>query len=69
MYMDIKAEKNIDTGYTKGVTDQIEELLNEEEGILHYTTAIGGGMPKYYDTLGVNAEIPEMHRFLWRLTL
>lgn len=69
MYMDIKAEKNIDTGYTKGVTDQIEELLNEEEGILHYTTAIGGGMPKYYDTLGVNAEIPENAQILMEIDL
>jgi len=59
MYIDIKAEKNIDTQYTKQVTDQLESLLAKEEGITHYTTAIGGAIPKYYDTLGVYADIPE----------
>jgi len=59
MYIDIKAEKNIDTDYTKNVTDQIEAILAEEKGLVHYTTAIGGSIPKYYDTLGVYAEIPE----------
>lgn len=69
MYIDIKAEKNIDTAYTKTVTDQIESILAEEEGVKHYTTAIGGGMPKYYDTLGVYAEIPENAQILMEIDL
>lgn len=59
LYIDIKAEKNIDAAYTKAVTDQIEAILAKEAGIPHYTTAIGGTVPKYYDTLGVYAQIPE----------
>lgn len=69
MYIDVKAEKNIDTAYTKSVTDQLEKLLDEEEGITHYTTAIGGGLPKYYDTLGVYAEIPENAQILMEVDL
>jgi multidrug efflux pump len=69
MYIDIKAEKNIDTDYTKGVTDQIEALLAKEPGIPHYTTAIGGAFPKYYDTLGVYAEIPENAQILMEIDL
>jgi len=69
MYIDIKAEKNIDTEYTKNVTDQIEALIKNEEGIKHYTTAIGGAIPKYYDTLGVYAEIPETAQIVMEIDL
>lgn len=69
MYMDIKAEKNIDTSFTKSVTDQIEDLLREEPGVTHFTTAIGGSIPKYYDTLGVYAQIPENAQILMEIDL
>lgn len=69
MYIDIKAEKNIDTQYTKQVTDQLEALIVQEPGIPHYTTAIGGALPKYYDTLGVYAEIPENAQILLEIDL
>lgn len=69
IYMDIKAEKNIDTQYTETVTDQIENMLDQEAGILHYSTAIGGAFPKYYDTLGVYAQIPETAQILMDLDL
>ncbi len=69
MYIDIKAEKNIDTTYTKGITDQIEEILVEEAGVLHYTTAIGGAIPKYYDTLGTYPKIPENAQIVMEIDL
>jgi len=69
MYIDIKAEKNIDTHFTKAVTDQIETIMESEAGIKHYTTAIGGALPKYYDTLGVYAEIPENAQILMEIDL
>lgn len=69
MYIDIKAEKNIDAEFTQGVTDQIEDLIKGESGILNYTTAIGGSLPKYYDTLGVYAEIPENAQIVMEIDL
>ena len=69
MYIDIKAEKNIDSDFTQGVTDQLERLIKEEPGVVSYTTAIGGSMPKYYDTLGVYAEIPENAQILMEIDL
>ncbi len=69
MYIDIKAEKNIDTAYTKEVTDQIEAIIEAEPAVTHYTTAIGGALPKYYDTLGVYAEIPENAQILMEVDL
>ncbi len=59
IYIDIKAEKNIDTDYTKLVTDQVEAIVSKHPEIINMTTAIGGSVPKYYDTLGVYAAIPE----------
>jgi len=69
MYMDIKAEKNINIEYTKTVTNQIEALLEQEEGVTHYTTTIGGAFPKYYDTLGVYAQIPETAQIVMDIDL
>jgi len=69
IYMDIVAEKNIDTTYTKTITDQIENFIKDEAGIIHYTTAIGGGIPKYYDTLGINAAIPEKAQIVMEVDL
>ncbi len=69
MYIDVVAEKNIDTAFTKGITDQIEDLLDLEEGVLNYTTAIGGSIPKYYDTLPISAEIPENAQILLEVNL
>lgn len=69
MYIDIKAEKNIDAAFTKTVTDQIDGLLAEEEGVVHYTTAIGGALPKYYDTLGIYTAIPENAQVVMEIDL
>lgn len=69
VYIDITAEKNIDTDYTKQVTDQIEVLLQGTKGVTHYTTAIGGSLPKFYDTMGVYPEIPGNAQILVDLDL
>ncbi len=51
MFIDIKAESNIDINTTKKVTDQIERILAEEQEVKHYTTSIGGALPKFYTTV------------------
>lgn len=69
LYIDVKAEKNIDTDYTKQVTDQVEAIVDGHAGIVSYTTAIGGSIPKYYDTLGVYAQIPENAQIVMEVDL
>lgn len=69
MYIDVTAEKNISTDFTETITDQIEVLLTEEKGVLNYTTAIGGAMPKYYETLGVYPGIPEVAQVVLEVDL
>lgn len=69
MYIDIKADKNIDIDYTKKVTDQIEDLLSQEKGIKYYTTAIGGGLPKFYTTMSITTDIPDNAQILLKVDL
>ncbi len=51
VFIDIEAENNIDILTTKQVTDQIEELIKDIPAVTQYTTAIGGGLPKFYTTV------------------
>ncbi len=59
MYIDVVADKNISTEYTKKVTDRLEEFLASESGVVNYTTAVGGALPKFYTTVGIYPPIPE----------
>jgi multidrug efflux pump subunit AcrB len=51
VFIDVEAEKNVDIETTKKVTDQIEEIIEDREEIIQYTTSIGGGLPKFYTTV------------------
>lgn len=56
MYIDVEADKTIDRDYTESVSDQVEAILGEEEGVLNYSTAIGGGFPKFFSSMMVYSE-------------
>ncbi len=59
LYVDITAEKKGDREATGALVAEIEEILAEEEGVEMMAAAVGGGLPKFYDTLGVYAPIPD----------
>ncbi len=69
MYIDIVADKNISTSYTKEISDSIEKVLENEEGVLNYTTAIGGAVPKFYTTVSIYPDIPENAQILIEIDL
>ncbi len=64
MYIDVVADRNISVDYTKKITDELENMLKEEDGVISYTTAIGGSLPKFYTTVGLYANIPENAQIL-----
>jgi len=69
MYIDIIADKNIDIEYTQSVTDQIETILKEEPGVISYTTALGGGLPKFYNTMPVTTAVPSNAQMIVKVDL
>ncbi len=69
MYIDLVADKNISTEYTKELSDKIEDFLDAEAGVKNYTTAVGGALPKFYTTVGMYASIPENAQILLEIDL
>lgn len=53
VYIDIKNEKVEDINNTTSLVKEVEEVLKTQTEITSYTSAIGGGMPKFYITLDI----------------
>lgn len=50
-YINLSSESAADISATAKLTEQAEQILSEQKEILSYTTAVGGGLPKFYITL------------------
>ncbi len=51
LYIDVKADKNIDINYTAKVVEDITAILKAEPEIISYTAVTGGGLPKFYNSM------------------
>lgn len=51
IYIDVSNEKVEDMDSTGNLVKEVEEVLKSQEEVTKYTSAIGGGMPKFYITL------------------
>ncbi len=51
IYIDVANEKMEDINSTSNLVKQIEDVLKEQKEVTGYTSAIGGGMPKFYITV------------------
>jgi multidrug efflux pump subunit AcrB len=51
LYIDISNEKVEDINSTADLVKQVEDILKSQQEITSYTSAIGGGMPRFYITL------------------
>lgn len=69
LYIDLKAEKNIDTSYMESMSEQVEAILMREPEIGDVTSSIGGGLPRFYDTLGVYAKLNDVGQMMFEVDL
>jgi Cation/multidrug efflux pump len=51
IYIDVSNEKVDDMDSTSKLVKQVEDVLKSQEEVTNYTSAIGGGMPKFYMTV------------------
>jgi len=51
IYIDVSNEKVDDMDSTSKLVKQVEDILKSEKEVTNYTSAIGGGMPKFYMTV------------------
>lgn len=69
MYVNIEGEVKGDISKTKELVEEVENLLQEEEDITTYTSAIGGSMPKFYITINTLASTEDTGQILFRVDL
>ena len=69
MYVDIVSEKIIDLETTEAISDQVEAILAKEEGVISYTTAIGGGIPKFFTAMNIYTQLPQNAQIMFRVDL
>lgn len=50
-YINLYSESTSDIASTAQLAAQVEEILQENEEVVSYTTAVGDGLPKFYITL------------------
>ncbi len=69
MYINVEADQNVDKAYTESVVNQVERVLDEAEGVTHYTTSIGGGIPKFYSAMVVYQETVQNAQIMFEVDL
>ncbi|AFM41755.1 cation/multidrug efflux pump [Desulfosporosinus acidiphilus SJ4] len=69
IYIDVANEKMEDIDSTTSLVKQIEAILKTEKDVTGYTSAIGGGMPKFYITMPTVAGSKDTAQIMVRIDL
>lgn len=69
LYIDLHSERNGDFDQTSLLTDTVEKMLKNEKEVVSYTTAVGGGLPKFYNTLPITAPSNQEAQIMVKLDL
>ncbi|AGY76681.1 efflux RND transporter permease subunit [Clostridium autoethanogenum] len=69
IYIDVSNEKVADIKSTSKLVNQIEGILKQQKEVTAYTSAIGGGMPKFYVTLPTVAPADDTAQIMVKVDL
>ncbi|OAA86823.1 efflux RND transporter permease subunit [Clostridium ljungdahlii] len=69
IYVDVSNEKVADIKSTSKLVNQIEGILKQQKEVTAYTSAIGGGMPKFYVTLPTVAPADDTAQIMVKVNL
>ncbi|MBA1336610.1 MAG: hypothetical protein HPY66_3045 [Firmicutes bacterium] len=69
IYIDVKTERNSGIDTTEGIVDRVSEILGEQPEVTGFTAAIGGGLPKFYNTTPVVTASPDTGQIMVTLDL
>ncbi|OEF97520.1 efflux RND transporter permease subunit [Desulfuribacillus alkaliarsenatis] len=54
IHIDITAERFGDLDYTESLAFQVEDIINEFSEVTNYTTVVGAGLPKFFNTMNIS---------------
>lgn len=69
LYIDVKADKNVDIEYTNQIVDRVAKILDEEQEVVDYTRVTGGGLPKFFNSIPVVIDSPDIAQLLIEVDL
>jgi len=69
IYIDVKAERNSGIDITQDIVEKVSVILGEQPEVTGFTAAIGGGLPKFYNTIPVVTDSPDIGQIMVRLDL
>ncbi|SET42497.1 Multidrug efflux pump subunit AcrB [Natronincola peptidivorans] len=69
IYINITAEQSSDLSRTEAIVDEVSNILSHQPEVLQYTTAIGNGLPKFWDTMMISTQSPDFAQMLVKLDL
>lgn len=69
VYIDIRVEQNTDISKTEQVADAVETIIKQQPEVVKYTTAIGDGIPKFFDSMPLYTQAQDFAQILVRLDL
>lgn len=68
-HIDIKTEKSMGIKKTESLTNTVSEILDGQEEIVGYTSAIGGGLPKFFRTVALSTPSQDFAQILVQVDL
>ena len=69
IYIDIKNNISDDVQSTQNIVKEISSLLDDEDGVLEYTTAAGGGLPRFNQIMYISTKTPDTGQIMMRVDL
>lgn len=69
IYIDVKTERNSGIDATEGIVDRVSEILAEQPEVTGFASAIGGGLPKFYNTIPIVTDSPDTGQIMLTLDL
>lgn len=69
MYININSEHNFDIDKTEELTEQVFNMLKEQEEVEFYTGAIGDGLPKFYNAIPISTPSKDFSQVLIKVDL
>lgn len=69
VYIDIRNNNSDDIQGTQNIVSDIFDILDEEDGILEYTAAAGGGLPRFNKIMYIYTKTPDIGQIMIRIDL
>ncbi|KJS86225.1 MAG: hypothetical protein JM58_07290 [Peptococcaceae bacterium BICA1-8] len=69
IYIDVHSEHSSDLEQTEEIAASVWQALKEQPEVVNYTTAIGGGLPKFFNTMPVSVKTPDSAQVMVLLDL